>query len=91
MLGCRVFQAHDDWVEGLLVCEQADCQEVPDQAFFSYSADGHVCSWDLDTEQNCDVYRLKVLIRAHDLMQVPMHAMNLGITIPSAWLTVEER
>lgn len=56
---CRVFESHDDWVEGLLVCDQ-DGQGNQDQAFFSFSADGHVCSWDLDTEQYCDIYRLVV-------------------------------
>lgn len=31
-----------------------------DQSFFSYSADGRVCCWELDAEQNCDVFRLVV-------------------------------
>jgi hypothetical protein len=54
----RVFCGHQDWVEGLLVC--APSQNSYDQAFTSFSADGHVCCWELDAEQNCDVFRLVV-------------------------------
>ncbi|WIA17403.1 hypothetical protein OEZ85_014259 [Tetradesmus obliquus] len=55
----RVFRAHEDWVEGLLVCQgSSSSQDTFDQSLFSFSADGHVCSWELDAEQNCDVYRL---------------------------------
>jgi hypothetical protein len=31
-----------------------------DQSFFSYAADGHVCCWELDAEQNCDIFRVVV-------------------------------
>jgi hypothetical protein len=58
---CRVLNAHEDWVEGLLVCQGSNGnQDAFDQSLYSFSADGHVCSWELDAEQNCDVYRLVV-------------------------------
>jgi hypothetical protein len=59
-----VFRAHEDWVEGLLVCHGSSSQDTFDQSLFSFSADGHVCSWELDAEQNCDVYRLVVSLAA---------------------------
>lgn len=54
----RVFCEHQDWVEGVLVCQAKD--NAYDQSFFSYSADGHVCCWELDAEQNCDIFRVMV-------------------------------
>jgi hypothetical protein len=61
----RVFNAHEDWVEGLLVCQgSSGNQDAFDQSLYSFSADGHVCSWELDAEQNCDVYRLVVSVTA---------------------------
>ncbi|KAF6254405.1 WD40-repeat-containing domain protein [Scenedesmus sp. NREL 46B-D3] len=58
----RVFNAHKDWVEGLLVCQGSSSSSSSPDAFeqplYSFSADGHMCSWELDAEQNCDVYRL---------------------------------
>jgi hypothetical protein len=59
-----VFRAHEDWVEGLLVCQGSSGQDTFEQSLFSFSADGHVCSWELDAEQNCDVYRLVVSMAA---------------------------
>lgn len=53
-----MFCGHEDWVEGVLVCTAGE--QAYDQSFFSYSADGHVCFWELDAEQNCDVFRLMV-------------------------------
>jgi hypothetical protein len=55
LLCCRVFCGHHDWVEGVLVCQAKD--NAYDQSFMSFSADGHVCCWELDAEQNCDVFR----------------------------------
>lgn len=55
----RVFRGHADWVEGLAVAGGGSA-DLFDQGFYSFSADGHVCSWELDAEQNCDVYRLVV-------------------------------
>lgn len=37
------------------MCQAKD--NAYDQAFLSFSADGHVCCWELDAEQNCDVFR----------------------------------
>lgn len=54
----RVFCGHQDWVEGVLVCKAGD--NAFDQAFFTHSADGHVCCWELDAEQNCNVFKLVV-------------------------------
>lgn len=52
---CRVFCGHSDWVEGVLVCPAKD--NAYDQSFLSFSADGHVACWELDAEQNCDIFR----------------------------------
>lgn len=57
-LHTRVFCDHLDWVEGVLVCQPKE--NAYDQAFLSFSADGHVCCWELDAEQNCDIFRVMV-------------------------------
>jgi hypothetical protein len=57
---CRVFCGHSDWVEGVLVCPAKD--NAYDQSFLSFSADGHVACWELDAEQNCDIFRQVVSV-----------------------------
>jgi hypothetical protein len=56
----RVFCGHKDWIEGLMVCQARET--AYDQSFLSYSADGHVACWELDAEQNCDIFRLVVSV-----------------------------
>eukprot|EP00775_Hariotina_reticulata_P004041 gene4041-4288_t len=52
----RVMCGHEDWVEGLHIGNAG--HDITDQRVFSFSADGHVCMWELDAEQNCDVYKV---------------------------------
>ena len=48
----------DSWIEGLAAVSTGP--DTLDECLFSFSADGVVCSWELDAEQGCDVYRLLV-------------------------------
>ncbi len=54
-----MFKKHADWVESLIVVQTTinglSCEEI-----FSAGADGIVLRWQLDTEQNCDVYQCVV-------------------------------
>lgn len=55
MGGYRAFKKHDEWVESLVVVNTVvnkhNCEQI-----FSAGADGMVLRWQLDMEQNCDVY-----------------------------------
>ncbi|GAX81669.1 hypothetical protein CEUSTIGMA_g9097.t1 [Chlamydomonas eustigma] len=57
----RMFKKHSDWVESLIVVNTTinglSCEEI-----FSAGADGIVLRWQLDTEQNCDVYQCVVSV-----------------------------
>ena len=52
----RAFKKHNDWVESLIVVNTMvngqSCEEI-----FSAGADGIVLRWQLDQEQNCDIYQ----------------------------------
>jgi WD40 repeat protein len=52
----RAFKKHEDWVESLIVVNTTvngqHCEEI-----FSAGADGIVLRWQLDSEQNCDIYQ----------------------------------
>ena len=52
----RAFKKHEDWVESLIVVNTTvngqHCEEI-----FSAGADGLVLRWQLDSEQNCDIYQ----------------------------------
>lgn len=63
-----MFSHHDDWVEGVIVTKEGD--DLLDERFFTHSADGKVAHWELDAEQNCDVYRLVVRKLATLLMSL---------------------
>jgi hypothetical protein len=76
LLCCRVFCGHHDWVEGVLVCQAKD--NAYDQSFMSFSADGHVCCWELDAEQNCDVFRQVVSTTDNGLSVVPTGGSSLS-------------
>ncbi|EFJ43514.1 hypothetical protein VOLCADRAFT_119046 [Volvox carteri f. nagariensis] len=58
----RTFRKHEDWVEGVIVVTPAkerpddEDEETPPDEIFSCGADGKVLRWQLDAEQNCDVY-----------------------------------
>lgn len=51
----RVFQAHEDLVEGLLVLHKGDDVAI-DHQILSWDASGRMLRWVLDVEQNCEVY-----------------------------------
>lgn len=60
-------------------------QDGFDQGFYSFSADGHVCSWELDAEQNCDVYRLVVRAPPCSGLDSPamrMHHTHMPLPLP---------
>lgn len=50
-----MFKKHDDWVEALAVVTTT-LTEQPIEEIFSAGADGKLLRWQLDVEQNCDVY-----------------------------------
>lgn len=50
-----MFKEHSDWVEALVVADTSQT-EVPCEEIFSAGADGKVLRWQLDVEQNCDIY-----------------------------------
>jgi hypothetical protein len=68
LLTCRVMCRHEDWIEGLHIGNAG--HDATDQRVFSFSADGHVCMWELDAEQNCDVYRVVVSCLCQETHQV---------------------
>jgi len=68
LLTCRVMCRHEDWIEGLHIGNAG--HDATDQRVFSFSADGHVCMWELDAEQNCDVYRVVVSCLCQETYQV---------------------
>ncbi|KAG2444756.1 hypothetical protein HXX76_001500 [Chlamydomonas incerta] len=80
----RTFRKHEDWVEGVIVVtpskEQPDDEdeEVPPDEIFSCGADGKVLRWQLDVEQNCDVY---VCVEEWQL-----HSKNIYVMVYSAAL-----
>ena len=56
MGGYRAFKKHDDWVESLTVVNTTVNGKTFEE-IFSAGADGIVHRWQLDSEQNCDVYK----------------------------------
>jgi len=50
-----MFREHNDWVEALVVV-QAGSSDQPCEEIFSAGADGMLLRWQLDAEQNCDIY-----------------------------------
>ena len=61
MGGYRAFKKHDDWVESLIVVNTTVNGKSYEE-IFSGGADGIVHRWQLDSEQNCDVYQCIVSI-----------------------------
>lgn len=61
----RTFHRHADWVESLVVVRTRigghECEEL-----FTAGADGIVMRWQLDSEQNCDVYQCIEEIDLHE-------------------------
>lgn len=58
MAAHRVFRRHVDWVECVLVVRLKPEEEPGCDHIFSASADGKILHWQLDAEQNCDVYSI---------------------------------
>lgn len=50
-----MFRKHEDWVEALVVVHTT-VHEQPCEEIFSAGADGKLLRWQLDVEQNCDIY-----------------------------------
>ncbi|KAL6755154.1 WD40-repeat-containing domain protein, partial [Haematococcus lacustris] len=60
-------QKHEDWVEVLVVVE--DARPPAQEEIFSGGADGKVLRWQLDAEENCDIY---VCVE-----EIPLHNKNI--------------
>lgn len=57
----RVFRGHEDWVEALLVTRgEEDAPEDGERGVITAGAGGNVILWELDAEQNCDVFVARV-------------------------------
>ncbi|KAF5833397.1 WD40-repeat-containing domain protein, partial [Dunaliella salina] len=64
----RMFREHSDWVEALVVV-QTTLHEKPVEEIFSAGADGKLLRWQLDAEQNCDIYEC--------IEEIPLHKRNI--------------
>lgn len=51
-----MFRKHEDWVEALAVVSSTLGDGTPCDEVFSAGADGRVLRWQLDVEENCDIY-----------------------------------
>eukprot|EP00983_Pelagomonas_calceolata_P106473 1159235-Pelagomonas_calceolata.AAC.9 len=64
-----MFREHSDWVEALVVV-QTTLHDRPVEEIFSAGADGKLLRWQLDAEQNCDIYECIVgPLRSHFILQ----------------------
>lgn len=66
----RIFRKHEDWVEAVIVVRPSttagtDAEPVADE-IYSCGADGKVLRWQLDVEQNCDIYQCVEEYQVHE-------------------------
>jgi len=64
----RMFTKHEDWAEALVVVPTT-INDQPCDEIYSAGADGVVLRWQLDAEQNCDIYEC--------IEEIPMHDKNI--------------
>mmetsp|Transcript_33374 Transcript_33374/g.84557 ORF Transcript_33374/g.84557 Transcript_33374/m.84557 type:complete len:866 (-) Transcript_33374:212-2809(-) len=61
----RMFRKHEDWVEAVVVVPVKGADDADADEIFSAGADGKVLRWQLDTEENCDIYECIEEIQLH--------------------------